>query len=174
MLISVLVKCQISTLTEGRFLTKVNWIDCEALAAWRSFQLISHVVIVSWRLMHIYRHDSSGGVIDFSEFSGVSWDIFCLNRRSPDSHLCDSGLCTLRISEGKSKGVQESGLHHKNNKFYCYSQFVASAFSPCFFNDLSSSCSLASSSSEVVEMFCWLLPCRNLLLYNLSYVNQLL
>ena len=131
---------------------------------------ISHFVILSWRLMHIYRHDSGRGVSDLLEFNGVTWDIFCLNRRSPDSHLCDSGLCTLRISEGKSKGVQESGLHHKNNKFYCMSPSVSSAFFS-FLNDLSSSCSLASSSSEVVEMFCWLLSCRNLLLYNLSYVK---
>ena len=55
-----------------------------------------------------------------SYFSGVSCGIICLYRRSPDSHLCDSGLCTLRISEGKSKGVQESGLHHKNNKILLF------------------------------------------------------
>ena len=30
--------------------------------------------------MHIYRHDSSGGVVDFSEFSGVSYGIICLYR----------------------------------------------------------------------------------------------
>ena len=30
-----------------------------------------------------------------SYFSGVSCGIICLYRRSPDSHLCDSGLCTL-------------------------------------------------------------------------------
>ena len=30
-----------------------------------------------------------------SYFSGVSCGIICLYRRSPDSHLFDSGLCTL-------------------------------------------------------------------------------
>ena len=39
-------------------------------------------------------------------------------RRSPEPHPCDSGLCTLRISEGKlSKGVQESGLQCEDTIF---------------------------------------------------------
>ena len=83
-------------------------------------QIVSTSLTLSWRLMHIYRHDSGRGVSDLLEFNGVTWDIFSLNRRSPDSHLCDSGLCTLRISEGKSKGVQEPGLHHKNNKILLF------------------------------------------------------
>ena len=46
----------------------------EALAAWRSFQFncISHFVILSWQLMHIYRHDSGRGVSDLLEFNGVT------------------------------------------------------------------------------------------------------
>lgn len=82
--------------------------------------------------MHIYRHDSGRGVSDLLEFNGITWDIFCLNRRSPDSHLCDSGLCTLRISEGKSKGVQESGLHHKNNKFLLFIDVCSLCFLSLF------------------------------------------
>ena len=42
-------------------------------------------------------------------------------RRSPEPHPCDSGLCALRISEGKlSKGVQESGLQCEDNIFSSY------------------------------------------------------
>ena len=87
MLISVLVKCQISTLTEGRFLTKVNWIDCEALAAWRSFHCISHFVILSWRLMHIYRHDSGRGVSDLLEFNGVVHEIYFVSIEEALIHI---------------------------------------------------------------------------------------
>ena len=98
---------------------------------------------VDGKLDMVIAFDTTGSMASY--FSGVSCGIICLYRGSPDSHLCDSGLCTLRISEGKSKGVQESGLHHKNNKFYCMSPSVSSAFFS-FLNDLSSSCSLASSS----------------------------
>ena len=37
--------------------------------------------------------DTTGSMASY--FSGVSCGIICLYRRSPDSHLCDSGLCTL-------------------------------------------------------------------------------
>ena len=73
---------------------------------------------VDGKLDMVIAFDTTGSMASY--FSGVSCGIICLYRRSPDSHLCDSGLCTLRISEGKSKGVQESGLHHKNNKILLF------------------------------------------------------
>ena len=48
---------------------------------------------VDGKLDMVIAFDTTGSMASY--FSGVSCGIICLYRRSPDSHLCDSGLCTL-------------------------------------------------------------------------------
>ena len=57
------------------------------------------------------------------------------------------------ISEGKSKGVQESGLHHKNNKILLFIAVCSLYFLSLFLEWIVQQLLAGIISSEVLEIF---------------------
>ena len=57
------------------------------------------------------------------------------------------------ISEGKSKGVQETGLHHKNNKIQLFIAVCSLYFLSLFLEWIVQQLLAGIISSEVLEIF---------------------